>query len=671
MAARLVTVTSNAPDASTLTLVDGTASTGYSVLEGAEFGNSVFEQAYSGPRGTQGARVASSTPKNRPLVLPILIDGTSKDNAAALMSALFTVGDELRRFGGRVRWRSTNQTYAQSFEVMGGEVSVEKFGHQGEVQNKPIVLLSCSCAPLLLWDRMEVEDDFSSDSLSDYTFDAGASSNVAVAAGQLDAVNNLTTENRAVHTDTGYDLGDVQVTGKFVYQQVSGFKAGVVFKRTAANTYLEVYIDDTGTNTRLRLDTVIAGARTNLQSTTLGARVADGTSFWVRGRIEGDVVYREYFTDTPTPMGTPASAPASQTLTGGDLTAFGSAVEGKAGWSWVPQHTNGKLDDFAIEPYVRRNLTLPANWSLNGPLLGDAPPLADVTITHAGGSADPVFALIGWNARQAGSNPPFGVIEAESGSFLVTWAVTGDADYRGTSGLQATTSGAGNASASWSIDPSLLLPDDHSQGDVDLEVWARIELASTVVSPRLIPTLSPSSSTTRYTNEWGSVGFSPVLPSGGTRFRFVKVGTFPAYVDRTEAPAWTINFNASWSGGSSGTFGVDYLVVVPARARALSPTAKANSFPAYPRFLWTTGEASKLIRSDLSAQASSPPAAFFPTHGLGGSLIELPTGDVDMLVKLSSLVPDDPTSDATSEQLSHAATVKVSPTPRSYFLRAE
>jgi hypothetical protein len=39
--------------------------------------------------------------------------------------------------------------------------------------------------------------------------------------------------------------------------------------------------------------------------------------------------------------------------------------------------------------------------------------------------------------------------------------------------------------------------------------------------------------------------------------------------------------------------------------------------------------------------------------GLGGSPIELPTGNVDMLLKLSSVVPDDPTSDTTSEQISH------------------
>jgi hypothetical protein len=39
-------------------------------------------------------------------------------------------------------------------------------------------------------------------------------------------------------------------------------------------------------------------------------------------------------------------------------------------------------------------------------------------------------------------------------------------------------------------------------------------------------------------------------------------------------------------------------------------------------------------------------------------------------VKLSSLVPDDPTSDATSEQLAHTATVHVAVTPRWQLLRS-
>ena len=56
--------------------------------------------------------------------------------------------------------------------------------------------------------------------------------------------------------------------------------------------------------------------------------------------------------------------------------------------------------------------------------------------------------------------------------------------------------------------------------------------------------------------------------------------------------------------------------------------------------------------------------------GLGGSLIEIPAGTTEFFVKLSSLVPDDPTSDTTSEQLSHTGvTGAFEITPRYWIVK--
>jgi hypothetical protein len=121
--------------------------------------------------------------------------------------------------------------------------------------------------------------------------------------------------------------------------------------------------------------------------------------------------------------------------------------------------------------------------------------------------------------------------------------------------------------------------------------------------------------------------------------------------------------------GSTGTFGVDYLTPVLARSRALSPTAKVLD-TTYPRFVVSTGETQKRVRADLSALVAQPPNAALRDHGLGGSLIEPPAGTVDWLVKLSSLAPDDPTVDSTTEQLNHSATVQLDVTPRSFLMRA-
>lgn len=192
MAAQLVTVTSNYPGASTLTLVDGTTATGYNLLNDPqpEFGNVVWQTAFSGPRGTQGARPSHGVPENRALVFALLVEGTSKDDAASKISTLQEAADQLRRFGGKVKWRSKNQSYAQYFEVMSGSCEVTPMNVQGEALNQPTVMFSASCAPYLLGDSYDIADDFSSDTLAtDYTFDAG-SGTLSVSGGATRSVRH-------------------------------------------------------------------------------------------------------------------------------------------------------------------------------------------------------------------------------------------------------------------------------------------------------------------------------------------------------------------------------------------------------------------------------------------------------------------------------------------------
>ena len=124
----------------------------------------------------------------------------------------------------------------------------------------------------------------------------------------------------------------------------------------------------------------------------------------------------------------------------------------------------------------------------------------------------------------------------------------------------------------------------------------------------------------------------------------------------------------SWGNPATTVIGLDYLVVVPSRARCLSPSRVADD-STYPFFCVSTSQTQKLIRSDLSGFVGSPPGALHPDHGLGGRLLELPSGDIDACVKLSSLVPDDPTSDTNTEQLAHSATVRFGATPRWHMAR--
>jgi hypothetical protein len=92
----------------------------------------------------------------------------------------------------------------------------------------------------------------------------------------------------------------------------------------------------------------------------------------------------------------------------------------------------------------------------------------------------------------------------------------------------------------------------------------------------------------------------------------------------------------------------------------------------FPAFVGYTTEVTKRIRADLSGTVAEPLGGTneAASSGLGGSLLEFPTGDVETVVKLSSLVPDDPTSNTTDEQLAHSATVHLKITPRWHLARS-
>lgn len=305
--------------------------------------------------------------------------------------------------------------------------------------------------------------------------------------------------------------------------------------------------------------------------------------------------------------------------------------------------------------------TMPETVVLGSAVPGSAPALADISLRCSGGTSAPIWALIGWTRRpdtpMSGAVVPFGAIDAESYTSVSTWAAIGtDANFRNSNGIRATTSGAGTASASWTVDPSVMQPDEFTKATTDVEVWARVELASTVVSPKLTLSLEPNAGSSfggsQYSAEFGSAGKLLTLPSSGTRFRFVRLGTLTMPVDTVTPLKWDVKVAASWAVGSTGSFGLDYLCLVPSRSRAVSKSGVAND-SAYPDFISSTSDTTKTVRWDLSGLVASAAGNAGMDSGLGGTPIELPPGDVNLFVKLSSLVADDPTSDATTEQKEH------------------
>lgn len=667
-----------------LTIQDDSVATGYSVLAPIDWGNAAWDNAFSGQRGTQGAKRASSVPKNRPLVFPARIHGSSKTDASTKASVLAETVRDLQRYGGRVKVRSRDLSHSVYYEVFAAQVEEREWGNRQEASAIVDYLLSFDCAPYLLGDPFDINDTFDSDSESDYTFDAGSAADVAIVAGKLTASANLTTEKRMCHTGTGYTHADAQATIKTAPgPTIAGYKAGVELNRVDDDNYVEAYIDDNGTDSRLRIDVVTAGAAQNRYSSNLTSRIVDATACWVRGRIEGNTVYAEYFTSEPTPMSTPTKE-TSYSLAGAEITNFGSAVEGREGLAWIPQHASAYIEELRILPFTYRNKTLPEKIALYGSLPGDADALADVDVTTSGGAAAPVWALLAHAQRKTASGAlnPFGILTAEAASLTGGWSTATDANARDDGADGGTTkivdTGATSAEtykAAWSLDPNALVDDPDMPGEMRLEIWARVEMSSTVVTPRLIASLAPASASVgakTYTAEYGSAGKVLTTPSSSTCFRWVRAGTIT--LPRTTAgtagtyPAMTLEIEAVLGPGTSGSFGLDYAVSVPIKHRACLESGVPND-SSFGKFARVTTEVTKTIRSDLAGLVAVPPAGATFDNGLGGELLELAPGDNDLLVKLSSLVPDDPTSDATTEQLAHSATIHMAITPRWHFRR--
>lgn len=337
----------------------------------------------------------------------------------------------------------------------------------------------------------------------------------------------------------------------------------------------------------------------------------------------------------------------------------------------------GASTSIAIGP-----MTVPGMNALATSIPGTAPCIADLSLTTSGGTSPPIWALVGWARRPTtpvggvfAAVAPFGLVEPDTHASTVytTWAATADANYRGGQGTKVTTAGAGTANFTIAVDPSTIAPDDFSPDEVTIEVWARVELASTVAAPRVYLSLLPFAGTAfggeQFSAEFGAAGKLLTVPSSGTRFRFVKLGTLTMPVDLGAPLKYNLKTAASWATGSSGTFGLDYLFFVPARQRALSASSKPND-SSYAKFIASTAATTKTIRHDLSGRVASGAGNAGRDSGLGGSLLELPAGSVDLAIKLSSLVADDPTLDATTEQISHTSvTGTLNVTPRYWLAR--
>lgn len=423
-----LSICSNAPGAVPLVLADGTPPfTPWVLVAVHDLGNPRWTHQTSGPRGTQGRRVVSGTIEDRVQAWGLLSqDQADKDELADTLSALYVVVDDMRRFGGTIVSRELNQTRKQRWDVMVASFEVTKWeSNEFQLRDGVRPLITATVAPYSMWDPYDFSDLFTADNVNGgeahYIADAGALTNLAVTAGTLKGSANLGTENRLVFVGSGYQHGDVECELKLTPgATITSLKAGVILKRIDASNYIEAYIDDNGTNSRVRIDKVVATVRTNLATANLGARMSAGTRVGIRGRIEGNLVAAGFFGTYMTFDGIPTTA-VSATLSTADAALFGGDQDGECGIVFTPQHASAYLTDYRLRPFTYRSFDQ-GPIRLRGTIHGDAPATCDLWATNPGGGLNYRFGMLGWSSHKPFNRVQLGGFESVATSTTL-WSV--------------------------------------------------------------------------------------------------------------------------------------------------------------------------------------------------------------------------------------------------------
>lgn len=359
------------------------------------------QQLADSQRRYGGGYIAAETHANGGFEAEWYVTDTTADAQLVRLEALLGILQQPAQ-GRYVEWRPEGATRSVFYEIRGPGQWEPTYRWIVYQQSKTIQLKAALVVgPLAEGSRMDVWDDFSVDSSGDYTYDSG-SSGINTISSDLQPNGSLTTERRMIHTERGYTFTDVQAQVKATVGASisSSYKAGAVICRTASNNYIEAYVDDNGTNSRLRIDKVVAGSRTNLTSTNLANRVnaSPYNVFWVRLRREGPVVTAEHFASTaPDPgAGMVATTTNNVALSSAEQTAFPA---GYAGIVWVPIDATARLDDFKVEPYTYLARTAAEEIDLPA-IPGTAPAKVDILTTQTAGTQG-IWASFGWQPKPA------------------------------------------------------------------------------------------------------------------------------------------------------------------------------------------------------------------------------------------------------------------------------
>jgi hypothetical protein len=516
---------------------------------------------------------------------------------------------------------------------------------------------------------LDFRDTADADTLADWTANAGlvwTGANIRQDAAALGMVDFT-----AINDKRGYAVNDREILARFLWDAGTDSteqSMGAMLKYVDADNWLAVALRNraAGQADPVKAYFRIGGVPGNV--TLLGGTVDYGTSFWIRARIVGDVIWWEFRNSATEPLVNTTmidggTIPLSS-INGGLPGAVGAGKVGYGGFfTTLAPTAQWRLAEYVDRPYTQRSFECGNPPASGGGLVlrgipGTADADAAVEIYHRSGNR-PRFALVGWRdySRQPalGGTPPFAKfstasgLTAGAGFALDAPTSTPNAAAQRHDALAA---GAADRAVYVNFIAANMVGDAFAGDVIPIAVWAFCRIPATMVTPRLAARVEPIPATTwTYAVDSGVSGRSLVMPSSGSPDRFFPVGI--VLVDRRATGTQRITVLLSYAPGSSGIFYVDSLLLAPARHMAVSPVGKLSAD--YPDFMGPGGAANwiKRVETDLSGRIFDPAAALgdtgFPHSGLGGSRLEIPPTDTEFVVKVSDRIPDDPTPSSSSD----------------------
>lgn len=229
--------------------------------------------------------------------------------------------------------------------------------------------------------------------------------------------------------------------------------------------------------------------------------------------------------------------------------------------------------------------------------------------------------------------------------------------------------------------PHLFTPDDYTQDEIDVKVFARLEVASTQTSLNCAISMAPERGTSFGARRYGSNrsgGKTIKLPSSGTVFKLYDLGTITLKVNKNTPRREWLRLSFTNSGAATGTIGVDYIVLAPSRSTARSRSGSSESI--VPDFINSTSETTKSIGLDSDGRITGFPGSgniiddvnsdsFTPDDGIGGESIKFPCDTtMEFLVFPHDQVIDLTDSSASGQAKTHSGSVHFHIQPQVHLL---